>query len=111
MSVLNTSIDIPENSFGPVYLTNSPGELYDEIESIAEFLMDEALDQTLPDQAGNDDHGLLKKSVTIDFSVPEKREKIVSIHLLSSINKFSPQDHRALPPGYTTIFTPPPDLT
>lgn len=110
LSILNTSIDIPENQLNPFAATGSLDEEYDEIESIAEFVLDETIDQTLPDQSGNDEQGVLKKSVAFDFSLPEKKEKILTAYFHSnSIELTGEQDKDDLPAGHTSIFTPPPD--
>jgi len=110
LSILNTSIDISENQLSTFSATGSLDEAYDEIESIAEFLMDETIDQTLPDQSGNDEQGVLKKSVAFDFSLPEKKEKVLAAYFYSnSMELTGQQDKDDLPAGYTYIFTPPPD--
>lgn len=110
LSILNTSIDIIEAD--PV-LQSAPetGEpIYNEIESIAEFLLDEAIDQTLPDQKGNDEQGLLKKTASFDFSLPEKRQRISSDQYISiSREMHAEQNQPGLPAGFITVFTPPPD--
>lgn len=110
LSILNTSVDISENPFTSFTITGHTDETYDEIESIAEFVMDETFDQTLPDQNGNDEQGLLKKTVTFDFSIPEKKEKTLNLHLLTqSVRLSGAHDQEDLPDGFTTILTPPPD--
>jgi hypothetical protein len=110
LSILNSSIDITESPFATHY-AGVADDVYEEIESIAEFLLDETFDQTLPDQTGNDEQGLLKKSTTFDFSLPERK---VRIHINYYLNNHSrlcgDNNHADLPAGYTTIVTPPPDL-
>lgn len=111
LSILNTSIDIPESRLNPFAADGSLDEAYDEIESIAEFVLDEAIDQTLPDQSGNDEQGVLKKSAAFDFSLPEKKERSLTAYFHSnSIELTGEQDKDDLPAGHTSIFTPPPDL-
>ncbi|PZR24900.1 MAG: hypothetical protein DI535_20275 [Citrobacter freundii] len=111
LSIINTSIDIPESRLNSLASDGSLDEAYDEIESIAEFVLDEATDKTLPDQSGNDEQGVLKKSVAFDFSLPEKKERNLTAYFHSnSIELTGEQDKDDLPAGHTTIFTPPPDL-
>lgn len=111
LSILNTSIDIPESTLSPFAADGSLDEAYDEIESIAEFVLDEAIDQTLPDQSGNDEQGVLKKSTAFDFSLPEKKERNLTTYFHSNcIELTGEQDKDDLPAGHTSIFTPPPDL-
>jgi hypothetical protein len=110
LSILNTSIDIPENPFAS-FASSAQDEAYDEIESIAEFVLDETLDQTLPDQTGNDDQGILKKAPAFDFSLPEKKERQIGQHFLTNgIKLTGKQDQNDLPDGFTSLFTQPPDL-
>jgi hypothetical protein len=110
LSILNSSIDITESPFATHYAGVTEDE-YEEIESIAEFLLDETFDQTLPDQSGNDEQGLLKKSTTFDFSLPERKVRINIDHSLKNRNNLAGENNQAdLPAGHTTIVTPPPDL-
>ncbi len=109
LSILNSSIDITESPFATHY-SGIAEEEYEEIESIAEFLLDETFDQTLPDQTGNDEQGVLKKSTTFDFSLPERKVKICIDHYLDDLSRLTGDNNRAdLHAGYITIFTPPPD--
>lgn len=110
LSILNTSIDITETNFSVVSSHDTAEQQYNEIESIAELLIDETTDQTLPDQKGNDEQGLLKKSVAFDFSLPEKKQKILPDPSASCGKRLNgEQNQHDLPAGFTTLFTPPPD--
>lgn len=109
LSILNSSIDITESPFAAHY-AGVMEEEYDEIESIAEFLLDETFDQTLPDQSGNDEQGLLKKSTAFDFSLPERKVRINIDHSVQNRCALTGEtNHADLPAGHTNIFTPPPD--
>lgn len=110
LSILNTSIDIVDNDLKPVPSSSTTDTEYNEIESITELLLDETTDQTLPDQKGNDEQGLLKKSATFDFSLPEKKIKIITNPAAASqLHLNGEQNQPNLPAGFTTLFTPPPD--
>jgi hypothetical protein len=108
VSVLNTSIDVTDNS--SLSPQTSGGDQYIEIESIVELLMDSALDKTLPDQQGNDYQTTLKKTTVIDFSLPEKRVRTIG-NLLLLGKKHLPYAYcsGALSPGFVSHFSPPPD--
>ncbi|MCG2613188.1 hypothetical protein LZZ85_02815 [Terrimonas sp. NA20] len=109
LSILNSSIDITESPFATHYAGVAEEE-YEEIESIAEFLLDETFDQTLPDQSGNDEQGVLKKSTTFDFSLPERKVRVNLDHSMKNCNTLTGENnHAVLPAGHTTIVTPPPD--
>lgn len=111
LSILNTSIDIMDTGAASFASSSSATDTeYNEIESIAELLLDETTDRTLPDQKGNDEQGLLKKSATFDFSLPEKKIKIITGPAAVNqqcLNGEQNQPH--LPAGFTALFTPPPD--
>lgn len=110
LSILNTSIDFVDTDRGSAASSSSSDTEYNEIESIAEFLLDETTDQTLPDQKGNDEQGVLKKSVTFDFSLPEKKIKIINDPTRAGHQRLNgEQDQSHLPAGFTALFTPPPD--
>lgn len=109
LSILNTSIDIVDTDQKSVASSTTDTE-YNEIESIAELLLDETTDQTLPDQKGNDEQGLLKKSVAFDFSLPEKKIKIITGLAAASRQYLNGEPTQPdLPAGFTALFTPPPD--
>ncbi|HRN56771.1 MAG TPA: hypothetical protein PLL71_09980 [Agriterribacter sp.] len=110
LSILNTSIDVADNLTA---LSTHSGQVeYMEIESIVELLMDSTIDQTLPDQKGNDQQTTLKKLTVFDFSFQEKKEKTVARVAGASIPHF-PYAYRsgALSPGFISFFSPPPDHT
>lgn len=110
LSILNTSIDFVDTDRGSASSSSSTNTEYNEIESIAEFLLDETTDQTLPDQKGNDEQGLLKKSVAFDFSLPEKRIKIINDPTGAGGKRLNGEQNQShLPAGFTALFTPPPD--
>jgi len=110
LSILNTSIDVIDTDLRSVVSSSSTNTEYNEIESITELLLDETTNQTLPDQKGNDEQGLLKKSVAFDFSLPEKKIKIITGPAAINHQRLNrEQDQPNLPAGFTTLFTPPPD--
>ena len=111
LSILNTSIDIMDTDAGSVASSSSTTDTeYNEIESISELLLDETTDQTLPDQKGNDEQGLLKKSATFDFSLPEKKIKIITSPAAACRQCLCKEANQPdLPAGFSNLFTPPPD--
>lgn len=109
LSILNTSIDAPDfNSFQVHSFSEAQ---YIEIESIIELLMDSILGENLPDQKGNDFPSTLKKNMTIDFSLPEKRSLLPG-RLIAFLPLCVPYnfDNGILCRGFKTFFSPPPDL-
>lgn len=109
LSILNTSIDQVEAGYD-TSVGNADAIVYNEIESIAELLLDGTMDQSLPDQKGNDQQGLLKKAAGFDFSLPEKKQCWVTGYARSMCCP-AMQEHYLLrlPSGYASLFTPPPD--
>lgn len=111
LSILNTSIDIAEYPALGSNSTANATDHYDEIESIAELLLDETTNQTLPDQKNDDQQGVLKKSASFDFSIPEKKERHLSPFIGNFLGKLDSQNQAdALPQVFEAIETPPPDL-
>lgn len=114
LSILNTSIDIAEfNIPASKMAVTGEQDQYNEIESIVELVMDETSDheQKLPDTQGNDQQSILKKSVVFDFSLPVKKEKLLSPVILNLNSK--PEyisNGSLLPEGFTTLLTQPPDF-
>lgn len=116
LSVLNSSIDVVESFTPPLQKTTAAKETgmqsNDEIESIVELVMDEATnhEQRLPDNKDNEQKSTLKKPVAFDFSLPVKKEKLLSPFINNSDSNLQAASNAAsLSSGYTTISTPPPD--
>ncbi len=114
LSILNTSIDIIDVAYPVHPESRATGMLeYNEIESIVEYLIDETSghEKQLPDTKGNDQKSLLKKVASFDFSMPVKKEKIVSV-LSEGMNKKHsiPDNATLLPAGFTTRLIQPPDI-
>ncbi len=109
LSILNTSIDVADlGNFHSSASASMQG--YNEIESITEFIFSEALNQPLPDNEGADQQAVIKKAGSFDFSIPEKKEKLIPAHLLyKNVKKTAGYYHSELPPGFSDYFTPPPD--
>ncbi len=112
LSILNTSIDVMEFNL-PLAGTGQQESQYNEIESIVELVLDETSDheKNLPDNKNNDQQSILKKSVVFDFSLPQKKEKLLSPDIIHLNNK--PQavsGNTLLPEGFTRLIVQPPDL-
>lgn len=111
LAILNTSVDVADD----VAFDANPGissvEEYNEIESLAELLMEEVTDQSLPDNKGNDSQGMLKKSVSFNFSVEGKRPPIIAEMAFSDGAGYNGDCYTFhLSPGFRTIFSPPPNI-
>lgn len=109
-SILNTSVDVADGIPSHPVSSSAPVE-YLEIESIIELFMDTVLDQTLPDQKSNDHQNTLKKNTVFDFSFQEKKDR-TGIPPLRSIDTRIPDHYRrcVLCAGFTSFFSPPPDI-
>ena len=114
LSILNSSIDVLE-TFIPLSFTGhhnsaSQQQEYDAIESIAELVIHEVTNQGLPDTKNKEQQSLLKKPIAFVFSLPIKKEKLLSPFIINIANQ--PQavsDVSMLPAGFTLVFSPPPD--
>jgi len=113
LSIVNTSIDVADESFSyTVAAPSSTVPRFNEIESIAEYVLDNTMNQTLPDHKGSKQNGMIKKACAFDFSMPEKKDKII-LNIAEHITKMDLVAHYTfhLSPGYKTILTPPPNIT
>lgn len=114
LSVLNSSIDIVETVHTAYSRDTATSAEYNEIESIVEYFIDEATDhqQQLPDTKGNNEQSLMKKMAAFDFSMPVKKEKLVSPVIVNTSNiPLAINNSCHLPAGYTTRIIQPPDLS
>ncbi len=110
LSLLNRSIDVEDV---PEPYNSSSADIieYNEIETISEYLLEQATDESLPDNKESDQKSIAKKTVTQDFSIGERRDKPVPApFLLLSIADILRNQRQKLPKGFITILTPPPDL-
>lgn len=114
LSILNTSIDITDDGPGiPSGDQADDGITYTEIESIIEYLVNETSDhdEQFPDSTGNDQQSILKKAAGFDFSLPEKRQKLL-LPIIAGTD-IIPSGHEAtflLPSGHTNRLIQPPDF-
>jgi len=109
-SILNTSVDVADN-IPSLPASSSALVEYIEIESIVELFMDTVLDKTLPDQKGNDHQNTSKKNTVFDFSFQEKKER-TGFPPLKRIETRIPDYYKRclLCAGFTSFFSPPPDI-
>jgi hypothetical protein len=115
LSILNSSVDAIDVSYiFPQKNTVAPVDEYNQIESIVEFVVDEASNhqKSMPDQKGGNEQGTLKKTGSFELSLPVKKEKALSaIFINLSQRPVIINGCRHLPAGHTTIFSPPPNHT
>lgn len=114
LSVLNTSIDITETFLPAHHDANSiaSSDNYNEIESIVEYLIDESTDheQQMPDNKNNDQETLLKKMAAFDFSMPVKKQKLLSPVVAAGLTIYPALPHTTfLPSGHSNRLIQPPD--
>jgi hypothetical protein len=110
-SLLNSSIDVMDDVRTVQAGGNSIVEEHIEIESIAEFLLQETGNSTLPDNKENDQQIIIKKIVSFDFSIPERKEKTLPSQLQgNNCWQAISNQHQKLPKGFISIDTPPPDF-
>jgi hypothetical protein len=111
LAILNTSIDVSDDYIEDISPDDSCAQEYNEIESLAELVMDETTDQTLPDQKGNDPQGMIKKSAGFDFAIEVKRQRIICNVSFIAGAKYTGDSYTLhLSPGFRTIFSPPPNI-
>ena len=117
LSILNSSIDVLE-TFVPLAFTHhnnssSQQQEYDAIESIAELVLDVVTnhEKRLPDSKNKEQQSLLKKPIAFDFSLPIKKEKLLSPFIINIANQPQTVNNVSmLPAGFILVFSPPPDL-
>jgi hypothetical protein len=116
LSILNTSIDIVDDGAVFQSLTDQAddGVSYTEIESIVEYLVNETTDheEQFPDSTGNDQQSILKKAAGFDFSLPEKKQRLLSpVFTRANSTPSAREAAFLLPAGYINRLIQPPDRT
>lgn len=115
LSILNTSIDIVDDGTVLQSLTDQAddGISYTEIESIVEYFVNETSDhdEQFPDSTGNDQQSILKKAAGFDFSLPVKKQRLLSPVLTGTHSIHAAREAAfLLPAGYSNRLIQPPDL-
>jgi len=90
------------------------GVSYTEIESIVEYLVNETTDheEQFPDSTGNDQQSILKKAAGFDFSLPEKKQRLLSpVFTRANSTPSAREAAFLLPAGYINRLIQPPDRT
>jgi hypothetical protein len=111
--VLNSSIDVVDISY--ILSGNdtvAATDQYNQIESITEYIINEATDhkKSLPDQKGGNLGSKFKKTSSLVFSAPVIQKKKRDLDFITiSRQPIILNDYLQLPAGFVSIFSPPPN--